>query len=199
MYGVPQREPRPPQSTATASSGISSELRRAGDRLGAQQREGARCGSTRTARTPTRAARSRSRAGAWILLIERAGTIIVAMTDVLSRIGLRRMTPRDPAEPHRVATPLELLFDLVFVVAVSQASQNLHHLISEDHVGQGVLSLPHGVLRDLVGVDELHVVRVGLRHGRLALPGHDDRADGGRARARRRRARGDGRLRLHSR
>jgi low temperature requirement protein LtrA len=62
------------------------------------------------------------------------------MTDVLARIGLRRMTARDTTEDHRVATPLELLFDLVFVVAVSQASQNLHHLISEDHVGQGVLS-----------------------------------------------------------
>ena len=62
------------------------------------------------------------------------------MTDVLTRIGLRRMTSRNPEESHRVATPLELLFDLVFVVAVSQASQNLHHLISDDHVGQGVLS-----------------------------------------------------------
>ena len=118
------------------------------------------------------------------------------MTDVLTRIGLRRMTPRNPSEPHRVATPLELLFDLVFVVAVAQASQNLHHLISDDHVGQGVAVVPDGVLRDLVGVDELHVVRVRLRHRRLALPGHDDRADGGRARARRRRARGHGRLRL---
>ncbi len=62
------------------------------------------------------------------------------MTDVISRLGLRRMTARDTGEVHRVATPLELLFDLVFVVAVSQASQNLHHLISDDHVGQGVLS-----------------------------------------------------------
>ncbi len=62
------------------------------------------------------------------------------MTDVLTRIGLRRMSSRNPSEPHRVATPLELLFDLVFVVAVAQASQNLHHLISDDHVGQGVLS-----------------------------------------------------------
>ena len=35
------------------------------------------------------------------------------MTDVLTRIGLRRMTSRNPSEPHRVATPLELLFDLV--------------------------------------------------------------------------------------
>jgi low temperature requirement protein LtrA len=62
------------------------------------------------------------------------------MTDVLTRLGLRRMNSRDTSERHRVATPLELLFDLVFVVAVSQASQNLHHLISDDHIGQGVLS-----------------------------------------------------------
>ena len=62
------------------------------------------------------------------------------MTDVPARLGLRRMISRDTSEPHRTATPLELLFDLVFVVAVSQASQNLHHLISDDHVGQGVLA-----------------------------------------------------------
>lgn len=62
------------------------------------------------------------------------------MPDLLSRIGLRRMTARDADQHHRVASPLELLFDLVFVVAVSQASQNLHHLISDDHTGQGVLA-----------------------------------------------------------
>lgn len=50
------------------------------------------------------------------------------------------MSARDPAAPHRVASPLELLFDLVFVVAISQASSTLHHLVSEDHVGQGVLA-----------------------------------------------------------
>lgn len=62
------------------------------------------------------------------------------MTDTVVRGGLRRMIARDPDSGHRVATPLELLFDLVFVVAISQASSNLHHLISEDHVGQGVLA-----------------------------------------------------------
>ena len=36
------------------------------------------------------------------------------------------MTGRDPDEAHRAATPLELLFDLCFVVAVSQASLLLH-------------------------------------------------------------------------
>ena len=38
------------------------------------------------------------------------------------------MLARDPDEPHRAASSLELLFDLVFVVAVSQASGALHHL-----------------------------------------------------------------------
>ena len=46
----------------------------------------------------------------------------------------RRMAPRDPDEPERSATPLELLFDLTFVVAVAQASAELHHSLSEGHV-----------------------------------------------------------------
>ena len=62
------------------------------------------------------------------------------MNDVLSRVGLRRMIARDSDAPGRVASPLELLFDLVFVVAISQASSTLHHLISDGHVGQGVLA-----------------------------------------------------------
>ncbi|HWI31773.1 MAG TPA: low temperature requirement protein A [Microbacterium sp.] len=61
------------------------------------------------------------------------------MTDVITRMGLRRMLPRDSDAPHRAATPLELLFDLVFVVAVSQASQNLHHMIAEEHVGPAIV------------------------------------------------------------
>ncbi|MEV0231235.1 low temperature requirement protein A [Nonomuraea sp. NPDC050786] len=51
----------------------------------------------------------------------------------------RRMAGRDPAEPHRVATPLELLSDLCFVVAVAQAAASLHHALSEGHAGTGVL------------------------------------------------------------
>ncbi len=35
------------------------------------------------------------------------------------------MTPRDPEEEHRAATPLELFFDLTFVVAVAQAGEGL--------------------------------------------------------------------------
>jgi low temperature requirement protein LtrA len=52
--------------------------------------------------------------------------------------GLRAMIARDPDEPHRAASSLELLFDLVFVVAVSQASGALHHLWEEQHFAEGV-------------------------------------------------------------
>ncbi|MEJ8280965.1 low temperature requirement protein A [Pseudonocardia spirodelae] len=53
-------------------------------------------------------------------------------------LGLRPMRPRDPDEPHRAASPLELFFDLVFVVAVSLSSAGLHHAESGGHVGAGV-------------------------------------------------------------
>ncbi|MFC4585957.1 low temperature requirement protein A [Sphaerisporangium corydalis] len=50
------------------------------------------------------------------------------------------MPARDPSEPHRASTPLELLFDLVFVVAVAQAASSLHHAIIEGHALTGLLS-----------------------------------------------------------
>ncbi|WP_237111657.1 low temperature requirement protein A [Nocardioides sp. WS12] len=50
----------------------------------------------------------------------------------------QRMTGRDPDEHHRVATPLELLFDLTFVVAFGTAANALAHAFAEDHVGAGL-------------------------------------------------------------
>jgi low temperature requirement protein LtrA len=44
------------------------------------------------------------------------------------------MEGRDPAESHRTATPLELLFDLTFVVAFGMAADELAHYLAEDHV-----------------------------------------------------------------
>ncbi len=44
------------------------------------------------------------------------------------------MGPRDPHEAHRVATPLELFFDLVFVVAIASAAAELHHGLSAGHL-----------------------------------------------------------------
>jgi low temperature requirement protein LtrA len=51
----------------------------------------------------------------------------------------RPFVARSTDEEHRSSTPLELFFDLCFVVAVAQASGRLHHALSEDHIGDGVL------------------------------------------------------------
>ena len=50
----------------------------------------------------------------------------------------RPMRSRDPTEPHRGTTPLELLFDLCFTVAVAQASAHLHHGIARGHAGHAL-------------------------------------------------------------
>jgi len=50
------------------------------------------------------------------------------------------MRGRAADEKHRAATPLELFFDLVFVVAVAQAASSLHHGLAEGHVAESVLS-----------------------------------------------------------
>lgn len=51
----------------------------------------------------------------------------------------RVMTERDPREPHRASTPLELFFDLAMVVAVAAAAASLHHGIAEGHVLTGLV------------------------------------------------------------
>ncbi|MET9256607.1 low temperature requirement protein A [Streptomyces sp. NPDC003717] len=53
---------------------------------------------------------------------------------------LRRLTSRGKHEAHRVASPLELLFDLCFVVAVAQAGAQLVHAVAEGHAGEGILN-----------------------------------------------------------
>ncbi|MER7173158.1 low temperature requirement protein A [Streptomyces mesophilus] len=51
---------------------------------------------------------------------------------------MSRMTARSRHEQHRAATPLELLFDLCFVVAVAQANSRLVHAFAESHWQQGI-------------------------------------------------------------
>src|SRR6195952_5336816 len=53
----------------------------------------------------------------------------------LGATTLRRMVARRVDEEHRVSTPLELLFDLTFVVAVSQIARELAHGIASGHPG----------------------------------------------------------------
>jgi low temperature requirement protein LtrA len=53
---------------------------------------------------------------------------------------VRRMAGRDPHERHRVATPLELLFDLTFVIAFGVSASELSHMLAAGHVGAGLVA-----------------------------------------------------------
>jgi low temperature requirement protein LtrA len=64
----------------------------------------------------------------------------MAIENSLLRNLVPPLHPRDPDEHHRAATPLELLFDLVSVIAIASAAAGLHHAISEAHVIEGLLS-----------------------------------------------------------
>jgi low temperature requirement protein LtrA len=48
------------------------------------------------------------------------------------------MPARSRSEHHRASTPLELMFDLVMVVAVAQAAASLHHGLGGGHVADAV-------------------------------------------------------------
>lgn len=54
------------------------------------------------------------------------------------RHRLRPMTGRDPREPDRTTTPIELLYDLVYVIAFAAAADELAHQVVEGHVGSAV-------------------------------------------------------------
>ncbi len=60
-----------------------------------------------------------------------------------SLVGTQRLrgraVARDPTEEHRTASSLELLFDLTFVVAVSQASSALDHELLAGNVADGLI------------------------------------------------------------
>lgn len=49
------------------------------------------------------------------------------------------MRGRDRMESHRVASPLELLFDLTFVIGIGNASGQLAHQLAEGHYEPGLL------------------------------------------------------------
>lgn len=50
-----------------------------------------------------------------------------------------RMRARDSAEPHRASSPLELLFDLTFVVAISSLAGALAHQIVEGEAASAII------------------------------------------------------------
>jgi low temperature requirement protein LtrA len=58
----------------------------------------------------------------------------------------RRLVGRDPDEPGRSATPLELLYDLVFIVAFGQAANELAHYVAIGHMVTGIVGFTCAVL-----------------------------------------------------
>jgi low temperature requirement protein LtrA len=56
------------------------------------------------------------------------------------RLRVLPMRPRDINEQHRASTPLELLFDLSFVVAVSQAADQLNAALGVGHFHTAIVS-----------------------------------------------------------
>ncbi|HHB80978.1 MAG TPA: low temperature requirement protein A [Aliiroseovarius sp.] len=48
------------------------------------------------------------------------------------------MLVRDPGEHHRAATPLELFFDLVAVIAIASVTASLHHAVSAGHGAENI-------------------------------------------------------------
>jgi low temperature requirement protein LtrA len=52
------------------------------------------------------------------------------------------MSPRDPEQEHRAATPLELFFDLTFVAAVALAGAGLEHGLATGHPAQALAAYP---------------------------------------------------------
>ena len=64
-----------------------------------------------------------------------------------TRHGVIAMRGRDPHEEHRAATPLELLFDLTFVIAFGVAADELAHALAHDHVVDGILGFAFADVR----------------------------------------------------
>ncbi len=53
---------------------------------------------------------------------------------------INSLVARDINEAHRAATPLELFYDLIYVVAIASLAQEFHHALSGwHHVGQAIL------------------------------------------------------------
>ena len=61
------------------------------------------------------------------------------MSESTFRHAAVTMSGRDPHERGRTATPLELLFDLTFVIAFGTAADELAHLLAAGHVGAGIV------------------------------------------------------------
>jgi len=55
------------------------------------------------------------------------------------------MTGRDPREPHRAATPLELLYDLTIAVAFSISGSQAAHAVAAGHVLPAIVAFTFSI------------------------------------------------------
>ena len=90
------------------------------------------------------------------------------------------MTGRDPNESHRAATPLELLFDLTFVVAFSQISSQAAHYLELGDVGTALGGFAFSTFAVTWAWINYSWLASRLRQRRHLLPHRDARRDGGR-------------------
>ncbi len=83
--------------------------------------------------------------------------------------GLRSMSGRDPRDGHRAATPLELLYDLVFVISFGVAGSEFAHLLAEGHYRAGLI----GFSTTTSTSDSAAMMRLrsGNRHASGGVPG----------------------------
>jgi len=79
---------------------------------------------------------------------------------------------RDPDEEHRTATPLELLYDLTFVVAFGTAANELARYLADGHFGTAILGFAISSFA-VAWADQLLVVRLALLTPKVAssVPG----------------------------
>lgn len=68
------------------------------------------------------------------------GVVKASSTGDRVRANLVAMTGRDPAQSERPSSPLELLLDLTFVVAVGIASEHFAELLAEGHIASAVVA-----------------------------------------------------------
>ena len=84
----------------------------------------------------------------------------------------RRMTGRDPHEEHRSATPLELLYDLTFVVAFGIAADELAHFLADGHFVSGVFGFCFATFASREQMEQLDAM--GMAEGLRASVGQMD-------------------------
>jgi len=59
---------------------------------------------------------------------------------MVSQLIAQRLLGRDINEKNRPATPLELFYDLIFVVAIANLAAAFHHDYANNHIGHGIVS-----------------------------------------------------------